>query len=175
MQTQCGLAFLWGKWSSNMTWYSSTLFHATSCPWENFLMPAGTSWESAKVIQTRLGGVDILQNAENAQIFRQLWGNRSHKCSVTLELHAKFWPKKMIEMFCCKTWLFSYWYMQGKREGIISKTNKQTSKQIPVWIYIISLPDPSFSLSLPWESFLFHEWWLKAFSCKQLSELNGWL
>lgn len=34
--------------------------------------------------------------------------------------------------------------MQEKREGIILKTNKQTSKQIPVWNYIISLPDPKF-------------------------------
>lgn len=55
-----------------MTRYNSTLFHATSCPWENFLMPAGTSWESAKTIQSRLGGVDIIQNAENAQTSRQL-------------------------------------------------------------------------------------------------------
>lgn len=34
---------------------------------------------------------------------------------------------------------------------------------------------PSFSVSVQWESFSFHEWWLKASSCKQLSELNGWV
>lgn len=169
MQTQCGLDFWWGKWSSNMTRYSSTLFYATSCPWENFLLPAGTSWESAKIIQTRLGGVDIWQNAENTQIFRQRWGNRSHRCFVTLELHTKFWPKKIMEMFCRKTWLLSYWYMQGKGEGIILKTNKQTSKQIPVWNYIISLPDPKFFtamgiLPFPWmmtEIFLQTALWIK--------------
>lgn len=43
-----------------------------------------------------------------------------------------------------------------KMEGIIIKTNKQTSKQIPAWNYIISLPDP-ISLSLPWEPFCSHE------------------
>lgn len=59
-----------------------------------------------------------------------------------------------------------------KKEGIIIKTNKQTSKQIPAWNYIISLPDP-ISLSLPWEPFCSHEWWLKASSWKQLSEFNA--
>lgn len=174
MQTQCGLEFLWGKWSSGMSRYSSTLFHAPSCPWKNFLMAAGTSWESAKVIQTRLGGEDILQEAENAQIFRQLWGNRSHRCPVTLEPHTKFWPKKMMKIICCKSWLLSYWYMQGKREGIILKTNKQTSRFLSGTTSSVC-QTPSFSLSLPWESFCSHEWWLKASSCKQLSELNGWL
>lgn len=59
--------------------------------------------------------------------------------------------------------------MQGRWKRFLLKTNKQ----IPVWSYIISLPEPKFFCFLPWESFSFHEWWLKASSCKQVSELNG--
>lgn len=70
--------------------------------------------------------------------------------------------------------LIIVWYMQG----ILLKTNKQASKQASQFLSGTTssvCQTPSSSLSLPWESFRSHEWWLKASSRKQLSELSGWL
>lgn len=115
------ISLFWGKWSSSMTRHSSTLFHATSCPWENFLMPAGTSWESAKI---RLGRVDTYK--------MQRMPRFSDNCETTGHTDALWhWSctqnsgQKKNDGNVLLQNLIIVWYMQG----ILLKTNKQASKQ----------------------------------------------
>lgn len=67
LQSQHGLDFLWGRWSWSRTRHSLTLFPATCCPGKTFWCQLGRT-ESAKIIQTRLGGLEILPNTEDAQL-----------------------------------------------------------------------------------------------------------
>lgn len=124
LQSQCQLDFLWGRWIRRMTRHSSTLFHTTCCPRENFLVLVGTGWQCAKIIQSRLGGLEILQSTEDAQlvqaVVRQPVTQMLHDIGAAPKILTKKWWKHFAAKpdYCLTD--------KRRRQRSLLKTNKQT-------------------------------------------------
>lgn len=153
-----------------MTRHSSTLFHAACCPSENFLMPVRTGWESAKIVETGLGGLEVLKNAEDAHLVQTVLPQQVSQMLCDTRAAPELLTKKWWKCFSAKPdYCLTDICKEDRRDFI---KNKQTNKQISVWSYIISLPDPKFFcftamgfLPFPWmmtESFtLQRALWIK--------------
>ena len=84
-----------------------TQLNSVSC----YLLPPGklsdASWdglrESAKIIQTRLGGLEILQNTEDAQLVQTVVRQQVAQMLCDTGAAPESLTKKMMEMVCCKT------------------------------------------------------------------------
>lgn len=145
-----------------------TQLNSVSC----YLPPLGklsdASWDGLRVQKSYRLGLEVWKSYKTQRmpnLFRQLWGSRLHRCSVTLELHPKVWQKNdgnglLQDLIICKE----------ERSDFIK--NKQTNRFLSGATSSVC-QTPSFSVLLPWEPFPFYEWWPRALSCRQLSELNG--
>ena len=82
-------------------------------------MPAGTSWESAKIKQTGLRGLEILKNTEDDQLVQTVARQQVTQMLCDTGAAPEILTEKMMEMFSCQMRLLSYWYMQGREDMLL--------------------------------------------------------
>lgn len=100
-------------------------------------------WECAKIIQSRLGGLEILQSTEDAQLVQA--GMRQPVTQMLCDIGAapEIPTKKEWKCFAVKPHYCLADICKEEAKGFI-KNQPTNNKQFPAWNHIVGLPDPKF-------------------------------